>query len=107
MKRLIPALFLAFSALPADAAVRSYFSPAIDGARLEACIETGCGKPAADAFCAMQGYEKALTFMREPAAQGSELVRPGGSAFPAGTDSMMFRQIKCFSQAPVAVAASE
>jgi hypothetical protein len=107
VKRLIPALLLAFSALPADAAVRSYFSPAIDGTRLEACIETGCGKPAADAFCAMQGYERALTFMREPAAAGIELTRPGGASFPAATDSMVFRQIKCFSQAPVAVAASE
>jgi hypothetical protein len=107
MKRLILTFLLAFSALPADAAVRNYFSPAIDGTRLEACIETGCGKPAADAFCATQGYEKALTFMREPAAAGSDLVRLGGTSFPASSDSMTFRQIKCFSQNPVAVAASE
>jgi hypothetical protein len=107
MKRLIFAIVLGFSALPAEAAVRNYFSPTIDGTRLEACIETGCGKPAADAFCAMQGYEMALTFMREPAMAGTALTRLGGTSFPAGSDSMMFRQIKCFSRNPLAVATTE
>jgi hypothetical protein len=106
MKPLIVASLLAFSALPADAAVRSYFSPAIDGTRLEACVETGCGKPAADAFCAIQGYEKALTFMREPAVLGSDVVRPGGAAFAAASDSMVFRQIKCFTPEAVDIASN-
>ena len=54
----------------AEAGVRNFFLPEFEGARVDACLDGGdCGKPAADAFCKVQGYDKALIFQREALAQ--------------------------------------
>jgi hypothetical protein len=96
---------LVIAAAPARAEVHTYFAPAIDGTRLDACGPAGCGKPAADAYCATRGFLEALTFAREPAVPGSELIRPGAALRVAGADAMVFRQIKCFTPEPKKVAA--
>ncbi len=57
-----------------QAAVRNFFAPEVDGKRLDSCL-TGaqdCGKPAADAFCKVQGFESALLFQRETVADTSQ-----------------------------------
>ena len=59
----------------AQAAVRTYFLPAVDGARIDACLTTQltCGKPTADAFCVAQGFSEAILFLREPAISTRQL----------------------------------
>ncbi|MGH6854909.1 MAG: hypothetical protein ACREDX_08160 [Aestuariivirga sp.] len=98
MTRIIPASFvlLLFTAGFAEATVRNYFAPELDGKRLDSCLtEAGdCGKPAADAFCKAQGFESALIFQREAVA---DTVRLGGGAFCTGPACTSFRQIKCFA----------
>jgi len=86
------------AATPAGATVRNYFSPEWQGVRLAACLEDqeSCGKPAADAFCKSQGFDKALLFQREShgftRVIGSERTCKGGNC-------TAFRQIKCYSHA--------
>lgn len=83
-------------ATPAEASVRNYFSPAWNGTRIDSCLGTGtgCGKPAADAFCKAEGYDKALLFQREVVeislSIGSDELCTSGSC-------TAFRQIKCYS----------
>jgi len=86
-------LLLAISA-GAEAGVRNFFSPALEGARLDACLSGGdCGKPAADAFCKTQGYDKALIFQRE-AHQSTRIL---DSEQTCSNSCTAFRQIKCFT----------
>ena len=74
--------------------VRNFFAPEMDGARVDACLGSGgCGKPAADAFCRVQGYDRALVFQRESHAS-TRLIDSGRSC--AG-DCTAFRQVKCFT----------
>ena len=82
-------------ATPAEAGMRNFFLPEIAGARVDACLDGGsCGKPAADAFCKLQGYDKATIFQREPAAM-SRRIDSGKTC--SSTSCTAFRQVKCFT----------
>ena len=80
----------------AQAAVRTYFLPAVDGARIDACLTTQltCGKPTADAFCVAQGFSEAILFLREPAISTRQL---GTGTVCQGPNCVSFRQIKCLT----------
>ena len=79
----------------AEAGVRNFFLPEIAGARVDACLDGGaCGKPAADAFCKFQGYDKAMIFQREPSAM-SRRIDSGEMCSSAACTA--FKQVKCFS----------
>ena len=83
------------SAGTAEAGVRNYFSPQFEGARVDACLVAGeCGKPAADAFCKLQGYDKALIFQREPLAM---CRRIDSGQICSSAVCTAFRQVKCFT----------
>lgn len=95
-KILAATLFLACLSVGAtEAAVRNYFAPALDGTRLDACLSNAddCGKPAADAFCKVQGYRESVLFQREP-VNGSRRLGSGESC--EGSACIGFRQIKCY-----------
>ena len=96
MNRLIAAaVLITLSASSAEAGVRNFFTPLIEGARVDACLTGGaCGKPAADAFCKVQGYDRATLFQRE--ATASTRVIDSGAAC-AGGSCTAFRQVKCYS----------
>jgi len=91
-------IVLVLSASSAHATVRNFFAPESQGLRLDSCLtgDHDCGKPAADAFCKAQGFETALIFQREAAA---ETVRLGNGAFCTGPACTSFKQIKCYSAA--------
>lgn len=79
----------------AEAGVRNFFMPAVDGLRVDACLSAGpCGKPAADAFCKMEGYDRAMIFQRESFATSRKL--DSGKACE-GASCTAFKQVKCFS----------
>ena len=67
---------LLLAASPGEASVRDYFAPAVEGTRLDACLNgrKDCGKPAADAFCVKEGYTGAIVFQREAAGSATLLV---------------------------------
>jgi hypothetical protein len=91
----IPAIvMLMVSAGQAGATVRNFFSPEWNGTRLNACLSDhqSCGKPAADAFCRMQGYDTALLFQREASAV-TRII--GTDQLCKGANCIAFRQIKC------------
>jgi hypothetical protein len=77
-----------------EASVRNFFAPAVEGARLDACLSgrKDCGKPAADAFCVKEGYTESLLFQREAASSTRQL---GSDALCEGEMCMSFRRIKC------------
>ena len=87
---------LVLSSAFSQAAVRTYFAPEVDGKRLDTCLTDGqnCGKPAADAFCKVEGYEKALLFQRETAAGTLQI---GNRTSCVGPSCSSFKQIKCYS----------
>lgn len=93
----LPAILgLMLVAAPAEAAVRNYFSPEQDGNRIAACLtaNSDCGKPAADAFCRAQGYDKSVLFQRESHAF-TRSIATGETC--EGAACTAFRQVKCFS----------
>lgn len=74
--------------------VRNFFAPRISGERVDACLAGGlCGKPAADAFCRAEGYDRAMIFQRE--AQTSTRAIDSGKV--CSRDCVAFRQVKCFT----------
>lgn len=82
-------------AAPAEAGVRNFFLPEIAGARVDACLEAGtCGKPAADFFCKVQGYDRAMIFQREASAQSRRI--DSGQICATGACTA-FKQVKCFT----------
>jgi hypothetical protein len=84
----------AFAQPAAASQVRNFFAPELDGARIDACLHTGaCGKPAADAFCRVQGYDRAMIFQRE----GFQTTRVIDSDKTCSGDCTAFRQVKCFT----------
>ncbi len=99
------ALFL-LAASPAEAAVRNYFAPELDGARLDACLAGAntCGKPAADAFCKAEGFIEALIFQRET---GVSTKRLDSGEICDGGSCTAFKQIKCFSPGDTAAAGQQ
>jgi hypothetical protein len=72
------------TAFKVNAATRNYVSPRLAGKPVVFCLSGGsqCGKPAADAFCRSNRFEKAVTFQRD-----------GVQLDPA---KLRFRQIKCW-----------
>ena len=102
---LLPTVAVMALATPADAAVRNFFAPAIEGARLDACLTAGgeCGKPVADAYCKAQGFEVAVLFQREPVLLSRRL---GAGGMCEGNSCTSFRQIKCYMPNEVIAAAS-
>jgi hypothetical protein len=96
---------LAISASMSQAEVRNFFSPAVEGARLDACLSNAndCGKPAADAFCKVQGFENALIFQREPTVVPTRRLVSGEVC--GGGSCTAFKQIKCFAPADAVAAA--
>jgi hypothetical protein len=95
MRVLLAGLSLFAFAAAADAAqVRNFFAPHLEGARIDACLDGGaCGKPAADAFCRVQGYDRAMIFQRESYAS----TRALDSGRLCTGDCIAFRQVKCFT----------
>ena len=96
MRRLFAGLLLLSLIAPAQAAeVRNYFAPERDGQRIAACLSDGaCGKPAADAFCQAEGYDKAMLFQRERSSS-ARLIDSDGMC---DGDCPTFRQVKCFTE---------
>jgi hypothetical protein len=85
---------LGFAEPAAAAQVRNFFSPEVQGARIDACLASGaCGKAAADAFCRVQGYDRAMIFQRETFT-ATKAIDSGESC--SGTCTA-FRQVKCFT----------
>jgi hypothetical protein len=84
------------SAAPANAAVKNYFTPQQNGARLSACLadNTTCGKAVADAFCKAEGFAESILFAREPVSEAKLL---GDEALCSGAQCEAFTRIKCFS----------
>lgn len=81
-----------------EASVRNFFSPVVEGARIDSCLngQNDCGKPAADAFCVKEGFTKAILFQREAASSTRQL---GSDAMCEGETCMSFRRIKCIGPA--------
>ena len=90
----ILALTLIFAG-EAEASARSYSRPTVDGTAISACLANGtnCGKPAADAFCQLQGYRESILFAREPAAQS--LALDSRTICSSGACEA-FARIKCY-----------
>ncbi len=90
----------------AEASARSYSRPLLDGTAISACLANGtrCGKPAADAFCQMQGYRESILFVREPAAQSLAL---DSRAICTTGACEAFARIKCYIPAEAEQAALE
>jgi hypothetical protein len=88
---------LVASAAPGTAAVRTYFSPELQGYRASSCLADGrtCGKPAADAWCRLNGWSSALIFQREPEPGVTRIVDSGDLC--SGPACTSFRQIKCYT----------
>ena len=95
MRGILSALMLIALVPQAQASeVRNFFAPQIEGQRIGACLsEGGCGKPAADAFCRAEGYDKAMLFQRERSAS-ARLIDSGDVC---EKDCTSFRQVKCFT----------
>lgn len=95
MRGLLAALIVMGLADAASASeVRNFFAPRIGSDRVDACLAGGrCGKPAADAFCRAEGYDRAMIFQRE--AQNS--TRAVVSDKVCSRNCVAFRQVKCFT----------
>jgi hypothetical protein len=82
----------------ADAGVRNFFSPQVEDARLGFCLQSSdeCGKPVADAFCQVNGFEEAVLFQREEVRGGilATMYPDTGARCDAETCTS-FHQIKC------------
>ena len=92
-------LLLATSA--GEASVRNFFSPAVEGSRLDSCLtgQNDCGKPAADAFCVKEGFTESILFQREAASSTRQL---GSDAMCEGEACMSFKRIKCIGPSKTA-----
>jgi hypothetical protein len=84
-----------------EASVRNFFSPVVEGSRIDSCLngQTDCGKPAADAFCVKEGFTEAILFQREAASSTRQL---GSDAMCEGESCVSFRRIKCIGPAETA-----
>jgi hypothetical protein len=88
------ALAFGFAEPAAAAQVRNFFAPEVAGTRLDACLASGaCGRPAADAFCQEQGYDRAMIFQRESFAA----TRALDSEKTCTGSCTAFRQVKCIT----------
>ena len=85
-----------------NAAVRSFFSPAVLGDRIAFCNSgnENCGKAVADAWCTRNGFERAILFQRNRSVSPSDnsLIRyPDSGEVCSGENCISFAQIKCYS----------
>jgi hypothetical protein len=84
----------------ADAGVRNFFSPQLQDARVAFCMQSReeCGKPVADAWCQVNGFEEAVLFQREE-VRGDLLATlyPDTGALCDDETCTSFHQIKCRS----------
>ena len=96
MRVLLAGLLLIGAAASAEASqVRNFFAPVVGGARIDACLDGGaCGKPAADAFCRVQGYDKAMIFQRE----SFDSTRALDSGKVCSGSCSAFKQVKCITR---------
>jgi hypothetical protein len=82
----------------ADAGVRNFFAPSVEDARLSFCLQSTdeCGKPVADAWCQVNGFEEAVLFQREEVRSGilATMYADTGARCDAETCTS-FHQIKC------------
>jgi hypothetical protein len=94
---LLPGAMMLHSAT-ADAGVRNFFSPQVENARLAFCLQSSdqCGKPVADAWCQVNGFEEAVLFQREEVS-GDILATmyPDTGARCDAETCTSFHQIKC------------
>jgi hypothetical protein len=76
---------------------RVFANPAIDGLRIDVCLAdgTGCGKPAADAFCRAKGHGEALYGRVDPEPGRSATRAVDSGATCTGGDCRGFQQIIC------------
>ena len=85
-------------AVTAEAAVRNFFSPKVAEARVAFCLQSSnqCGKPVADAWCQVNGFDEAVLFQREEIT-GNLLATlyPDTGALCDADTCIGFRQIKC------------
>jgi hypothetical protein len=92
---------LTLHTVSADAAVRNFFSPQMQDARVAFCMESSgeCGKPVADAWCQVNGFDEAVLFQREE-IPGNVLatIYPDTGAHCADETCIGFHQIKCRSE---------
>jgi hypothetical protein len=95
LRQLFLILPAALMAGEASASARSYSNPKLDGTVIAACLSDGssCGKPAADAFCQMEGYQESILFQRTTAAEA--LVLDSGAVCTSGACDA-FARIKCY-----------
>jgi hypothetical protein len=88
-----------FSSSDAAAAARSYSSPTHLGQQIHRCLADGttCGKPAADAFCKLQGFDSALNFrlQHDPAQISTTIVIDSGQRLRA-PEAEPFQMVKCW-----------
>lgn len=88
------------SSAAAEAGVRNFFSPQVEDARLGFCLQSSdeCGKPVADAFCQVNGFDEAVLFQREEVSGGilATMYPDTGARCDAETCTS-FHQIKCRS----------
>ena len=84
----------------AEAGVRSFFSPQLEDARVAFCTQSSeeCGKPVADAWCQVNGFDEAVLFQREE-IPGDILATlyPDTGARCDDETCTSFHQIKCRS----------
>jgi hypothetical protein len=89
----------AITASQAAAAARSYSNPVYLGEYIHQCLADGttCGKPAADAFCRLEGYENALSFrlQRDPARITTAVILDSGRVL-RGAEAQPFDSVKCW-----------
>jgi hypothetical protein len=88
------------SAGPSFAATETFSQPKQGGNRLDWCLDwsSGCGAPAANAWCKAKGFDKATSFTQAPdigASQPTRLISSGAVCDQGFCDG--FQQITCAS----------
>lgn len=90
---------LMLHAATAQAEVRNFFSPQVADAHVAFCMQSGeCGKPVADAWCQVNGFDEAVLFQRqETPGDLLAILYSDTGARCSGETCTSFRQIKCRS----------
>ncbi len=88
----------------AQAETQTYFNPMNGGKRLDWCVDwgTGCGKQAADQFCAQKGFSNSTSFNEAVDIGGfapTRLIGSGAVCDQGFCDG--FSHISCFKPSPV------
>ncbi|WP_421695969.1 hypothetical protein [Aestuariivirga sp.] len=92
------ALAVVLSTGEAFADTQTFFKPKQSGNRLDWCLDwsTGCGAPAANAWCKSKGFDKAASFEEDPdigASHPTRLISSGAVCDQGFCDG--FAQITC------------